>query len=81
MDARPDLPMMLLAGGVIGPFTRFVIGECARGILAIRVDTLTEVCVSMVAVVDIALEDIEAASCAADVWTGTMLDMDVPIVT
>ena len=82
MDARPDSPMMLLAGGVIGPFTRFVIGESsARGILATRVDTLTGVCMSMVAVVDITLEDIEAASCATDVWTGTIFETVMCIVT
>ena len=37
MDARPDLPMMLLAGGVIGPFTRFVIGECALGMSSVLI--------------------------------------------
>ena len=80
-DVVMSVEMMLLAGGVIGPFTRFVIGECALGILAIRVDTLTEVRISMVAVVDITLGDIEAALWATDVWTGTMIEMDVPIVT
>jgi hypothetical protein len=64
---------MLLAGRVIGPLTGMVIAGLAGGMADIRVDMLTEVCMTVVVVAVITLEGVApdigvSADVDANMW-------------
>ena len=71
MGTRPDLVIMLLAGGVTGPLTGMVVGRLACGMIGSRVDTLTEACMTAV-VAD--LSTLEAVLYAMDVWAAKVCE-------
>ena len=73
MDTRPDLVIMLLAGGVNGPLTGIVIDRLTGGIVDIRVDALTEVCTTVVVVdslIDALVRTVNGV--LADMWVVVM---------
>ena len=58
IDTRPGLVIVLLAGGLINPLAGMLIGGLVSGMVGIGADVLTEVCMIVVVVVVITLEDV-----------------------
>ena len=67
MGMRPDLVIMLLAGRVNGPLTGMVIDRLTDGIADNRVDTLTEVCTTVLVDMVITLEGVVSISSGFDI--------------